>query len=283
MSGAGLVLGYQKNVGWRVVSSFPFITRIELHIPDVNKFRESSVDGLNFCYNVYSEAFVNFLNRFNKWRDGYASNYFSRVVSSTIGKKAQPKLVEFHIEKLLTAELLGYETSAEICDGFEIPLIPFQESDALAKRYATNFSESILTQDVVELPAIDLEFEVNLVEINKEKIPSRQKGIITIKRQILISFRAFDRIGPGPEGRKKILQTFALSPIHEDAISFLEPGDDTPERDFVFFERLINRTLRQLILGMKSKNAKQLSELSIKYEEIELPINVLLKLCDVAR
>jgi hypothetical protein len=239
MSGAGLVLGFQKNAGWRLVSSFPFMTKVALPIVDIKKSKETSVDLMDKCYNIYSESFVKSLNRFNKWRDGYASNYFARVVSASIGKNAQPKVAEFQIEKLLTSELLGHLTSARVCDDLEIPLIPFQDTDALAKRYSTKFSESMLTQDVIEIPSIDLEFEIMLADITKDKVPSRQKGIITIKRTVLISFRVFDRFGSGPEGRKKILQMFARSSEDEDKISFNEPGDDTPERDFVFFEQIL--------------------------------------------
>lgn len=283
MAGAGMVLGYQKSAGWRVVSAFPFMTRVELPIADVTKLRDVAVDSLEKIYNVHAQAFVHFLGRFSKWREGYAPNYFARVVSATIGKKAQPKLAEHGIEKLLTAELLGFEASSVICDGFDIPLIPFQENDALAKRYATKFSESMAVQDALELPEIDLEFEVNLVDLTKEKIPSRQKGIITIKRQIALSFRAFDRVGKGPDGRNKILQSFAVSPIHEDVFGYAESGDDTPDRDLIFFERLIYRTLRQLVEGLRKKDAARLSELGIKFEEIAPATATLLQFCEKAR
>lgn len=281
MSGSGLVLGYQKNVGWRVVCSFPFVARVELPIADVSKFQESSVDLLGKSYEFYCQSFVKALSRFNRWRDGFSSNYFARVVSATIGKKAQPKLAGLKIENLLTPELLGHETSAIVCDGLEIPLIPYKESDALAKRYAAKFSESLLTQDVVELPLIDLEFEVSLIDIEKTVVPSRQLGIIMIRRSVTMSFRVFELAETGTS-RKKILQTFAQfnEPL-EDSIK--EAADDTPERDFLFFERQIYRTLSQLMIGIRTKDATMLSELVGDHREIQTPIDVLMQRCKAAR
>ena len=281
MSGAGLVLGYQKNVGWRVVCSFPFTARVELPISDVSRYQEISVDLLGKSYQFYCQSFVKTLSRFSRWRDGFSSNYFARVVSATIGKKAQPKLAGLKIENLLTPELLGHETSAIICDGLDIPLIPFQESDALAKRYAAKFSESHLTQDVVELPPIDLEFEIALIDIEKKVVPSRQIGIIMIRRSVIMSFRVFEPAETG-SSRNKILQTFAqFNEPHEDSIK--EAEDDTPDRDFLFFERLIYQTLSQLMNGIKNRNFTMLGELVGNQKEIQAPIDLLLQRCKAAR
>jgi hypothetical protein len=283
MSGIGMVLGYQQNVGWRVVSSFSFMTRDERPIADVSKLNETAVAELEQIYGVHARAFVTSLGRFGKWREGYASNFFARVVGATVGKKAAPKLAEYKLDHLISPELLGFELSSAICDGFNMPLMPFQENDALAKRYAAKFSESLVTQDAISLPDIDLEFEINLVDITKEKVQSRQKGVTFIRRQAIISFRAFERFDKGPDGRKKLLQTFAAAPIDEDIISFDSAFDDTPERDFVFFGRLISRTFNLLITGIANKDASRLESVNVKYDEIAQAIPKLLDLCAKTR
>ncbi len=283
MSGVGLIVGYQPNVGWRVVSSFSFMTRDERPISDVGKLTNTAVAELEQIYAVHARAFVTSLGRFSKWREGYSSNFFARVVSATVGKKALPKLAEYQLEQFITPELLGFELSSAICDGFNMPLMPFQENDALAKRYAAKFSESLMTQDTITLPDIDLEFEINLVDVTKEKVQSRQKGVTFIRRQVIISFRAFERFDKGPDGRKKLLQTFAAAPVDEDVIGFDSVFDDTPQRDFVFFGRLISRTLNLLITGIALKDASRLESVNVKYGELVQNIPKLMDLCAKTR
>jgi len=280
LAGAGLVVVYQRSVGWRVVCSFPFVTRVELPIPDVNNFKESSIDQLGKCYSEYAQSFVRSLKRFGGWKDGYSSNYFARVVKSTVVKKAQPKLTEFKIDHLLTPELLGHETTALICSGLEIPIIPFLETDALSKRYATKFSDSISTQDVYELPEIDLQFEIALTDIEKKVVPSRQRGYTSITRSVTLSFRVFEAAETSLD-RKKIFQTFIFYELPEDRIKDRE--DDTPNRDFLFFERCIFQALDRMFVGMRTKDSLVLGSLLSNLNEIEPQINTLLMLCKAAR
>ena len=140
-----------------------------------------------------------------------------------------------------------------------------------------------MTQDTITLPDIDLEFEINLVDITKEKIQSRQKGVTFIRRQVIISFRAFERFDKGPDGRKKLLQTFAAAPVDEDVIGFDSVFDDTPQRDFVFFGRLISRTLNLLITGIALKDASRLESVNVKYGELVQNIPKLMDLCAKTR
>jgi hypothetical protein len=283
MAGVGMVLNFEKNVGWRVISSFSFVTRDESVIPDVTQLKEAAVDHLGVAYLSHAQAFTTFLGRFNKWNAGFRSNFFAKVTRAAVGKIAQPKLLEYKLENLLTPEFIGFEVSAAVCDGLNIPLLPFQENDALAKRYATKFSESLMTQDAIAIPETDLEFEVTLVDVIKEKVPSRQRGVITLKRQVVISFRAFERTGKAPDARTKIFQTLAAAPMDDDVISYGAPEDDTPERDFIFFDRLLYRTLSQLMAGIVNKKADTLAAVSVNYDEVAVSIPKLLELCALAR
>lgn len=283
MAGVGMVLNFEKNVGWRVISSFSFVTRDESVIADVAQFKEAAVDHLGAAYLSHAQAFTTFLARFNKWDTGFRSNFFAKVTRIAVGKIAQPKLLEYKLENLLTTEFIGFEVSAAVCDGLTIPLLPFQENDALAKRYATKFSESLMTQDAIVIPDTDLEFEVTLVDVIKEKIPSRQRGVITLKRQVVISFRAFERTGKAADARTKIFQTLAAAPMDDDVISYGAPEDDTPERDFIFFDRLLIRTLSQLMTGIVNKKADVLTAVGVNYDEVAASIPKLLQLCALTR
>jgi hypothetical protein len=280
MSGVGMVLTFEKNVGWRVISSFSFITRDESAIDDVSKFREAAVDHLGAAYLSHAKAFTTFLGRFNKWNAGFRSNFFAKVTRASVGKIAQPKLIEYKVDNLLTPEFIGFEVSAAVCDGLNIPLLPFQENDALANRYATKFSESMVTQGSFTVPDPDLEFEVTLVDAIKEKVPSRQRGVITLKRQVVISFRAFDK---SSGSRIKFFQTLAAAPMDDDVISYGAPEDDTPERDFIFFDRLLYRTLSQLMAGILNKKADTLAAVGVNYDEVAGAIPKLLELCALTR
>jgi hypothetical protein len=147
---------------------------------------------------------------------------------------ALAQLQEYKLDQKFNADFLGFQASAAICDGLDIPLLPFKETDALANRYATKFSESLITQDKIAIPNADLEFEVVLIKASKEKVPSRQQGIIYLKRRIIIGVRIFDRGLPADQ--QKILQVVAGAPEDSDIIRYDQPDDDNPDRDFVFFK-----------------------------------------------
>ena len=280
LSGVGLILNYEKSSGWRIMSSFSFVTRDTRKIPDVSKASENAVDMLGDSYLVHATAFATFLSRFGKWNAGYSPNFFARVTSSKIGETAIVQLQEYKLDQKFNADFLGFQASAAICDGLDIPLLPFKETDALANRYATKFSESLITQDKIVIPDADLEFEVLLIKATKEKVPSRQQGIIYLKRRIIIGVRVFDKTSGQPE---KILQVVAGAPEDSDIIRYDQPDDDNADRDFVFFDRLLYRTLSGLMKGIAKNDVKTITSLGVNYDSIKDAIPKVLKQCANAR
>ena len=280
LSGVGLILNYEKSSGWRIMSSFSFVTRDTRKIPDVSKASENAVDMLGDSYLVHATAFATFLSRFGKWNAGYSPNFFARVTSSKIGETATLQLQEYKLDQKFNADFLGFQASAAICDGLDIPLLPFKETDALANRYATKFSESLITQDKIIIPDADLEFEVLLIKATKEKVPSRQQGIIYLKRRIIIGVRVFDKTSGQPE---KILQVIAGAPEDSDIIRYDQPDDDNADRDFVFFDRLLYRTLSGLMKGIAKNDAETITSLGVNYDSIKDAIPKILKQCANAR
>jgi len=280
MSGVGMVLAYSQSSGWRVVSSFPFMLRMERPGGDLKDVRAKAVAVMDQAYAAYGQAFSHFLGRFNKWDQGFSSNYFARLTASSVHKDALPKLTALKIQDVLNDELLGFSTSSALCDNLDIPLLPYQENDALGKRYAVKFSDSLLVQQGVTMPDADLRFEIVLRDLDKQKIDSTQRGVTIVKRTVVLRLIVFDEYSNLPD--KKLLNVLAMS-TGEDRIPLQSTEDDTPERDLVFFDRLISRTLTNLLRGMATRNATTLAAAEVKLSFVEPALPRLLELCSKTR
>ena len=264
MAGVGLVLGYDSNTSWRMVSSFPFMLRGEWPLQSMNDVRGQAVARMDDVYQQYTRAFTQFLGRFNKPGQGYSGNYFAQLTRAEVHKEALAKITTLGIEGMLNADLLGFSASSTICDALSVPMLPYRENDALAKRYAVKFSSVNAAQDVAQIPDADLRFEVILRDIDKQVIPSRQKGITILRRQVVLNFRVFNAY----DLSKPVLQTFAAVDPHEDKIPYDSKNDDTPERDLVFFDRLVTRTLSQLLQGLAKRDANLLAQVDVKLDAV---------------
>jgi len=280
MSGVGLVLSFSQSTGWRIVSSFPFIWRGERPGGDLKDLRARTVALMGDAYKGYSNAFVHFLGRFNKWDQGFSSNYFARLTKASIHPDALAKLVSFKIEKILNQELLGFSSSAAICDNLNIPLLPFQENDALAKRYAVKFSDDLSAQNEIAIPDADLKFEIVLRHLDKRVIHSTQLNRTRIVRNLVIRFSAFDEYANGKD--KRFLDVVADA-THEDRTALNSSEDDTPERDLMFFDRLLSRALVNLLSGMAKRDAQTLAMANVKLDAVAPAIPRLLELCAKTR
>jgi len=280
MSGVGLVLSFSQSTGWRIVSSFPFIWRGERPGGDLKDLRARTVALMGDAYKGYSNAFVHFLGRFNKWDQGFSSNYFARLTKASIHPDALAKLVSFKIEKILNQELLGFSSSAAICDNLNIPLLPFQENDALAKRYAVKFSDDLSAQNEIAIPDADLKFEIVLRHLDKRVIHSTQLNRTKIVRNLVIRFSAFDEYANGKD--KRFLDVVADA-THEDRTALNSSEDDTPERDLMFFDRLLSRALVNLLSGVAMRDAQTLAMANVKLDAVAPAIPRLLELCAKTR
>ncbi len=280
MSGVGMVLSFNQSTGWRIVSSFPFMLRFERPGGDLKNLRAKAVGYMGEAYKGYSNAFVHFLGRFNKWDQGFSSNYFARLTKASIHPDAQAKLASYKIEQILNPELLGFSSSSAICDNLNIPLLPFQENDALAKRYAVKFSDDLAAQQEIAIPDADLKFEVVLRDVDKKIIHSTQRGVTIIRRTLVIRFLAFDEYAN--EKDKRFLNVLAAT-THEDRTPLNSTEDDTPERDLVFFDRLLTRTLGNLLSGLAKRDAQTLAQAEVRLDAVAPAIPRLLELCAKTR
>jgi hypothetical protein len=276
MSGAGMILSFSKSSGWRMVSSFPFMLRMERPGGDLKDIRGKAVAVMDQAYVAYGQAFSHFLKRFNKWDQGFSSNYFARLTKATIHKDAQTKLNSFGIESQLTPELLGFSSSSALCDNLDIPLLPFQENDALGKRFAVKFSDDLAAQQLIDIPDADLRFEVVLRDVDKQRIDSTQRGVTIVRRSVVLRLMVYDEYSNLPD--KRLLNVLAMS-TGEDRIPLQSTEDDTPERDLVFLDRLITRTLTQLLKGLATRNAQLLGSVEVKLSAVEPALPRLLELC----
>jgi hypothetical protein len=247
---------------------------------DLKNLRAKAVGYMGEAYKGYSNAFVHFLGRFNKWDQGFSSNYFARLTKASIHPDAQAKLASYKIDQILNSELLGFSSSSAICDNLNIPLLPFQENDALAKRYAVKFSDDLAAQQEITIPDADLKFEVVLRDVDKKIIHSSQRGVTIIRRTLVIRFLAFDEYAN--EKDKRFLNVLAAT-THEDRTPLNSTEDDTPERDLVFFDRLLTRTLGNLLSGLAKRDAQTLAQAEVRLDTVAPAIPRLLELCAKTR
>ena len=282
MSGVGLILGFDRSSGWRIVSSFPFMLRMERAGGDLKNIPDRAVAVMDQAYRSYGNAFAEFLKRFNKWDQGFSANFFARVNSALIHKDAEEQLKRFRINNILNQELLGFSASTAICDSLNIPLLPYQENDALAKRYAVKFSDDLTAQaqGEISIPDADLRFEVILRDIQKKMTTSSQKGVTIVQRKVVLRLIVFDDSSLLSE--KMLLNVLAGS-TGEDKLALDPKEDDTPERDLVMFDRLITQTLNNLLQGLASSNENKLAAAEVKLSFVAPALPRLMELCSKTR
>ena len=282
MSGVGLILTFEPDIGWRVISSFPFKLRLERFGKDLNDVRQLALENFDDCYYEYAKAFAEFVSRFNKWDQGFASNIFGRLTRVDFHKDAKEKLAGFKMDIKFDEEFVGFLASTYICDSLSIPLLPFRETTDAMTRFGAKYKEILKVQGVNQkgMPAADFCFEVVIRDINKALTPSRQLGITVIRRKLVINFLAIfmdDNNEP-----KKILQTFAISES-EDKIPYGTTEDDTPDRDVIFFERLLSSILTNLLSGIVKKDAQLLATVGVKLDFLAPSIPRFLECCTKVR
>lgn len=280
MSGVALVLSFNQATGWRVISSLPFTLRLERAAKDLKNIKKQTIDIFGEVYQSYGNAFVQVVNKLNNINDQWSSNYFARLTSVKFHAVVNEKLLQYKIQNFLNTEFIGFSASSSICEIFNIPLLPYQENDALAKRYAVKFTDDLMAQNTISIPDADLKFEIILRDIDKQLINNTQKGLTYIRRKLVIQLRVIDEFATTED--KVFFKTFAALE-HDDKMPLGSTEDDTPERDVLFFERLFSKILSILLSGIQAKNYSALSQLGIQAASVEKQIPRLLELLNKTR
>lgn len=280
MSGVGLILGFDRSSGWRIVSSFPFMLRMERPGGDLRNIQDRAVAVMDQAYQSYGNAFAEFLKRFNRWDQGFSTNFFARLTKASIHKDAAEQLQRLRVNQVYNEEFLGFSASTAICDNLNIPLLPYQENDALGKRYAVKFSDDLTAQAEISIPDADLRFEVVLRHIDKKLTTSSQRGVTIVRRNVVLRLMVYDEFSSLPD--KRLLNVLAES-AGEDRLPLDPREDDTPERDLVMFDRLISRTLSNLLQGLATRSEQALAAVEVKLSFVAPALPRLMELCAKTR
>ena len=115
-----------------------------------------------------------------------------------------------------------------------------------------------------------------LRDLDKQVVHSSQRGVTIVKRTAVIRLIVFDMFSSLPEN--KLLNVLAMS-TGEDRIPLQSTEDDTPERDLVFFDRLITRTLTNLLKGLITRNENTLASAEVKLSVVAPALPRLAELC----
>jgi len=268
MVGAGLVCTYEKNIGWRLLASFPFVMEWERQKKGSRpNLRTTDVKLVEDIYKNYGDAFSKHTKISGSLTRTSSANYFARVVRARVHPDAEVKLQKLNLHRSLTSQFIGFTSSSEICRHLQMPLLPYLENDALANRYAVRFTEDLIAQNVIVIPDADLQFEVVLRDVEKELRPRMQFGITEIRRLLVVDFRVSE-VDFATNQPKRILRTIAYADSDIDKIPYEQSDYDTSDRDFVFFDRLFVRTMTFLLQGLAKNDPSTLAKANVKHSEV---------------
>ena len=283
MSGVGLIMDFipDGNSGyWKIISSFPFMLRYQTQGGDLTNIQGKAIEKMDDVYEGYAQAFSFFAQRFNKWDKDHVSKVsFAQLKKVDMHRDASSLFKKIKIDGFFNEKFIGISTSTFLCDKLDIPLLPFVATDS-AFRWGAVYKDSIKTSSTLKIPDADLTFDIVIRHADKKLTPSSQYGLTIIKRTLVINFKAYFDLGAGPG---QIFQTLALVD-NEDRIPYgANEEDDTPERDIIFFDRLLSKLLSNLLTGIMNKDTKLLTEISVNLDKIGPQIPLFLQRCSSVR
>ena len=264
--GHGVLLNFDRTRGWSMQSSFPF---------PVTLLRESQGGNVQADAQQYlAEAFTDSKNSFSssfaktasrlapRWKEAGAGHGFNiRIVSSTIHPEAQTKLTEWGIGKNVNATWLGHLASAAMCEGLEVPVVPYSENQALGN-YTYLFSERLVAQNV-KLPEesdIDIRLHVSLRNVGREIKYRSQLLRWEAARMVVMNIRILD-------DSNEELVAVRLGYQDERADALAREEDNSPARDAHFFDMAIYRGLQTLFAGIEKNDGAMLAKVFVKPDE----------------
>lgn len=259
--GHGVLLNFDRNRGWKMLSSFPFPVTLLRESQGGNTTAEALKylpEAFGDNQNSFATAFVQAAQRVApRWREN-ERGFNVRVMSSSIHADVQSKLANWGIARNIGQSWLGHLTSAAICEGLAIPVVPFVETQALGK-FTYKFSEKLVAQNV-RLPDegdIDLRIHVTLRNIGREVKFRNQYQRWEVLRMVVLDVKVLD------DRNEEVL---ALRMGYQDEVpdSLASEQELVPARDAHFFDMAIYRGLTTLFTGIDRQDKSLLAKVFVK-------------------
>jgi hypothetical protein len=268
--GHGMLLNFTGNRGWRLQSSFPFpVTLIrERHngtlSDEVNKY---IVEAYTDNQNSFATSFAKFAKRLApKWKDAVTGQqgFNIRVIQSSIALEVQAKLKEWGISGNLNADWLGHLTSAAMCEGLEVPVVPFAETKSL-----NDFNYLFVNRleaEKVTLPNIsDIDIRVNVAF---SKISREIKYRTQLQRWEVIRIIVIDLQVLNDRDDEIVSVRLGYQDPQPDVLS--QEVDNSPSRDAHFYDMAIYRGLNSLFYGIDKEDHELLAKIYVKPDNKQL-------------
>lgn len=261
--GHGVLLNFDRARGWSMKSSFPF---------PVTLLREgrggnAAVEARQYLAEAYTDPQNSFATSFAKtakrlaplWRDsGAGRNFNIRVMTSSLHPDVQAKLNAWGIAKNINTAWLGHLTSAAVCEGLGVPVVPFAETQALGN-YTYTFSERLVAQNV-RLPDeadVDIRLHVSFRNIAREIKYRSQLQRWEATRMVVLEIRVLD-----DQNEELLMLRLGYQDPLPDALAREE--DNSPARDAHFFDMAIYRGLQILFTGIDKNDNAMLAQVFVK-------------------
>ena len=259
--GHGVLLNFDRQRGWKMLSSFPF---------PVTLLRESQggdaqTEASRYLLESYTGNQISFATSFAKaakrlaprWKDS-DRGFHVRVMSSSIAPDVQAKLKTWGIVRNIGETWLGHLTSAAICEGLNIPVIPYVETQALGN-FTYKFSDRLIAQNV-RLPEeadIDLRLQVTLRNIVRDVKYRNQYQRWEVSRAVVLDVKALD-------DRNEELVSLRMGYQDDQPDTLAREEDLVPARDAHFFDMAIYRGLLTLFSAIDKQDQAQLGKVFVK-------------------
>ncbi len=258
--GHGVLLNFDRTRGWKMMSSFPFPVTLLRETQGGNTAAEALKylpDAYGGSQNSFATAFVQAAKRVApRWRDT-ERGFNVRVMSSTIHPEVQGKLAAWGIARNISQSWLGHLTSAALCEGLAIPVVPFVETQALGK-FTYKFSEKLVAQNV-RLPDendIDLRLHVTLRNIGREVKFRNQYQRWEVMRMVVLDLKVLD-------DRNEEVLSLRMGYQDEVPDSLAAEQELVPARDAHFFDMAIYRGLTTLFTGIDKQDKALLAKVFV--------------------
>jgi hypothetical protein len=261
--GHGVILRFDRNRGWQMISSFPFpVTMLrETEGKTVNaEIGQFLLEAYTAPTGSFASNFVKFASRLKgKWKEA-GSGFNIRITNSAFHQEASAKLNDWKLGKHITETWFGHLASAAACDGLGVPVVPFSETRALGQ-FTYKFSDRLTAQNV-RLPSdedIDLRLRVTLRNLARDVKYRAQFGRWEVNRMVVIELAALN-------DRNEEILSLRFGYQDETPDTLAREEDLLPERDVHFFDMAIYRGLNSLFSALGQQDYETLKKMFVKVD-----------------